>query len=200
MAAVDEKDLPSFGPKKGWPKGKPRGPRIKKPIPEVVHMVPGRDPIREQKNLNPEFLKDDDEENLLHIPRNQIPEGFDIMWVTGYVHGQEFPSMRMRREKRGWQPVQIGDFEGRYDHFMPKGYKGEIRIDDCVLYSRPIEYSIAARKRDRQRAIEQVRLKENQFMGGGMEVTLDASHKSALAQNRMNTSWERIPVPKDEDE
>ena len=70
-------------------------------------------------------------------------------------------------------------------------------MDGLVLMARPKEINDAARRRDNLKAREQVQIKEKALRGGDLPVSLDASHPSAVRQNRINKSMERIEVPKD---
>jgi hypothetical protein len=119
----------------------------------------------------------------------------DYLWTTDSILGQPQPQWRAKREKAGWRPVPAERHDGM---FMPKGHKGEINIDGCVLVERPLEYSIRAKQADTRRANEQVRAKEQQIRGGQVEnVSLDTQHPTAIRTNRVGKSYEAIPVPKD---
>lgn len=135
--------------------------------------------------------------NRQHIPRHLIPDGMDMMWVTDTVLGQPFAEHRAGFEKKGWTPVHPEDFDGQFrGMFGPKAAEGEIRLEGQVLMARPLHLSLAAKKRDRRNALEQVAIKEAALTGGDMRgVTLDTGHESALRSNRINKSVERINIP-----
>ena len=140
----------------------------------------------------------DDNPNKQIIPRDQIPEGFDMRWVTDQVYGKPFAEWRSAAERTGWTPVHPDDFDGQFDGaFAPKGHLGEIRVEGQVLMARPMELSDRARKRDYRAAREQVAIKEQALTGGDLNTRLDSHHESALRSNRINKSYERIQVPED---
>ena len=177
---------PSTPKKRGWPKGKPRG---KKAAAE-------REPVHETMRAAPskyEFLDDEDDDRL-KVPKELIPQGMDYQWVTDSILGQPQPQRRARFERRAWTPVPAERHDGM---FMPKGYKGEINVDGLVLMERPLEFSIRARQKEREKAREQVYVREQQLRGGdlGNKVAFDTQHKSV--QNRINKSYERIVVPEE---
>lgn len=167
--------------KRGWPKGKPRGPK-----------KPGRESLRKQQEY--EALPDDDDDRL-KVPPEIIPDGMSYQWITDAVLGQPMPQRRGRFERRGWRPVPAERHDGM---FMPKGYKGEINVDGVVLMERPMEYTRAARRKDAMKAAEQVYVREAQMRGGDMPgVAFDTQHQSI--KNRISKSYERVPVPDDDD-
>ncbi len=138
-------------------------------------------------------------EDRLFIPQEMIPEGISLQWVTDSVMGQPQPQRRAQFERRGWTPVHPTDFNARFDgKFTPLGDNKEINVDGLVLMARPKEFTDKARRADRARAIEQVRIKEQALRGGDLPVTLDAGHPSAVNSNRINRTMERISIPDDE--
>jgi len=141
----------------------------------------------------------DDSPDRMHVPRDLIPEGMDLRWVTDSVLGKPFAEWRASAEKVGWTPVHPEDFDGVFDGmFTPKGSKDEIRLEGSVLMARPLHLSQRAKQRDRRAALEQVSIKEAALTGGEIDgVSLDTRHKSALNSNRINKSYERISIPKD---
>lgn len=133
----------------------------------------------------------------LHINKEDIPEGMDLMWVTSAIFGQEVPQHRAQFERKGWTPVHGEDFDGCYDgKFTPKGAKGEIGVDGLVLMARPIELTKKAKQREYAAAREQVRIKEQALRGGDMPVS-GADHPSAIGSNRINRSYERLAIPEE---
>jgi len=168
--------------KKGWPKGKPRPKKLAKPVSSA--------------RVNYDALPDDDDDRL-KIPRDQIPDGMDYQWVTDSVLGQPMPQRRNRFMRRGWRPVPAS----RHPDMMPEGFQGEINIEGLVLMERPMELTIEARRRERMKAAEQVFVREQAMRRGdlGPNVTFDTEHPSAQRANRVNKSYERISIPRDED-
>lgn len=185
-----DETLPEFPKKRGRPrKVTPKSDTVVK---EVIAPSP-RQTIDYSK-----FVLGDDEHNQFSFPREMFPDGFDLQWVTDGVFGQHQPQRRSLFQKRGWQSVHVGDFNGRFDHLMPKGHVGEIIIDGLALVSRPDAISKQIRERERLKAYEQVRIKERQMMDGDIPgVGLDTRHETARRSNRLSKSWERINVPKD---
>lgn len=180
----------------GWPKGKPRGPRLRQATTE-------REPIRKTWTMkakpNWETAVDDPEmEDRLHIPREQIPEGMDFRWVASEVRGKPFPQWRARAEKTGWTPVHPEDFDGRFEGRFASSNGGEFNEDGLVLMARPLELSKRAKQRDRAKAREQVMIKEQSLRNGQDIAAMGADHPTAIGANRINRSFERLTIPKDE--
>ncbi len=140
-----------------------------------------------------------DTADRLHIPREMIPEGMDLQWVTDSVYGKEMSQHRSGFEKRGWTPVHQSDFDGVFDGmFLPKGVDGEIKVDGLVLMARPLEISLQAKKLDKRRAREQVEIKEAAWKAGDLpNVTLDSRNRAATSKNVINKSLERLEIPQD---
>lgn len=184
-------ELPEFPKNRGWPKGKKRGPR-KSPAPEEA--------VKTTRSRRVEYdLGDMDDNNRLYINPNRYPDGMDLQWVTDSIYGAHTAYRRASFERKGWEAIHVGDFDGRFDYFMPRGFQGQIEVDGLVLCARPLEISVAARKKERHKAVEQLLIKERQIMGGNIpQVSLDTHHESAVRSNRLNKSWERINVPDDE--
>ncbi len=133
-----------------------------------------------------------------HIPPGMVPPGMAFLWVTDTVLGQDFGYHRSTFEKAGWTPVHQEDFDRQLDGlFMKRGAEGEIRMAGQVLMARPEELNIAAKKRERRNAQEQVAVKEQALRGGDLPVSLDSQHPSAVGFNKINKSFERIAIPKD---
>jgi len=180
----------------------PKRGRPKKPVEEPKKVLVGRVPLRgEDFAKKTEYsLAEDDEPDRLKIAKALIPEGVDLQWVTDTILGQPQPQRRARFQRRGWQAVHCGDFDGRFDYFMPDGHTGEISVDGLVLHCRPMELTLQARKRDEFRARQQVAIKEQQIHGGDIQgVTLDTRHQTALRTNKVNKTYEQIPVPHDDE-
>jgi hypothetical protein len=132
-----------------------------------------------------------------HIPRGDIPQGFDLQWVAVSVFGQPLVQERGQFERKGWTPVHQTDFDSRFDgRFMPKGINGEINVGGQVLMARPLELSLKARAREQRAAQDQVRIKEQALYSGDLPIS-GADHPSARRFNSVNRSVERIQVPED---
>lgn len=142
----------------------------------------------------------DDSVDRFRIPPSMIPEGMSLQWVTSQVYGQEQTQHRAEFERKGWTPVHGEDFDGRFNGmFMPKDLEGEINNGGLVLMARPQELTEAAEKEDLRKAREQLMIKEAALRGGELPgVTLDTTHRTALASNKVSRSYERIAVPTDD--
>jgi len=184
-----------------WPKGRPRGPR--KDIPE------SRDPVKSPRhsrwtmkagNRWETGMQDDSVGNdRYHIPNEMIPEGMDLQWVTDTVYGYQETQHRNSFEKKGWTPVHPSDFDGRFQGmFNANGDDSEINLGGQVLMARPLPLSIKSRKKELEEARMRVALKEHALRGGDMPVS-GADHPSALKSNKINKTWERVEIPRDDE-
>lgn len=141
----------------------------------------------------------DETPDRLRIAPALIPEGLTLQWVTDSVRGQPFHQRRAEFEKKGWTPVHSEDFDGQFNGmFMPKNSEGEIKVEGLVLMARPKEMTDKAKRKERMKALEQVAIKEAALKGGDLtNVTLDATHPSAVNSNRISKSYERISIPEE---
>lgn len=172
-----------------WPKGKPRT-RQTPPTRKWTMKAGAR---WEGANVDEEVGED-----RLAISKDLIPDGMSLQWVTDSVLGQPQPQRRAQFERRGWTPVHPQDFDARFDgKFTPLGSVDEINVEGLVLMARPTEFTDKARKQERARAVEQVRIKEQALRGGDLPVTLDAGHPSAIRTNMINRTLERVSIPTD---
>lgn len=156
---------------------------------EAVHSS-----IRDWEARGGVYTDDDDDDNRLKIRRELIPDGMDYQWVTDSVFGQPFSGRRASFERKGWIAVPAERHNGM---FTPKGAKGEINVDGLVLMERPLEFSIRARNKDKQRARDQVRAKEMQISGGqAIQTAFDTQHPSARAANKVGKAYEPYNGPR----
>jgi len=182
------------------PKRRGRPPKAKTEVKAAPTQPKPRYKMKAKPNWEDvEDIAFEDAPDRLRIAKELIPEGMDLQWVTDSVFGQAFPQRRAEFEKRGWTPVHQEDFDGQFDGmFMPKGTQGEIKVEGVVLMARPLELSRKAKILDRRKANEQVQIKEASLRGGELPgVTLDSQHPNAVNSNRINKSYERIPIPED---
>lgn len=168
-----------------------------------------REPIRESINkpmkmrAKPNWESIDpnapDTPDRLHIDASLIPEGMSLQWVTSTVFGQDVPQHRGKFESRGWTPVHQEDFDGQFNGmFMQKNSDGEINVDGLVLMARPAHLTRNAVKRDKLKAMNEVRIKEQGLLSGDVSVgPFDPTHPSALRSNKINKTLERIEVPEE---
>ncbi len=139
---------------------------------------------------------EDDLPDRFHISRDQFPEGMDLQWVTETVFGQNMQRLQ-KFEKAGWTPVHASDFDGRFaGRWTPKGSDEYIKDGGVILCARPLEISLERKRQEKSKAVEQVRLKEQAFLGGGIDAT-GANHPSAKNFNHISRSRERISIPED---
>lgn len=163
---------------------------------------PGRQPMRITAAPTPRHVLRDVSEYVedqgldrLHIPRDMIPAGFDLQWITVSVFGQPQPQHRARFERKGWVPVHSEDWDSRFrGMFLPESHEGEIEVDGLVLMARPMVFSDKARRIDQRNAQERTQIKERQLRGGHLDgVTLDTHHETVI--NRVEKHLEPVPVP-----
>ena len=111
---------------------------------------------------------------------NQI----DFMWCTNTILGQPAPRERMQFEINGWEAVTPDMFGGRFEGmFHPKGYKGEITYDACVLLWRPMELTLESREEERQAAKLPTRIVDAKFRGGQVDgISADAQQHPRARQ------------------
>lgn len=167
---------------------------------QTVEREVKREPIKMKARPNWDHLDPNevDTPDRLHINPNLVPAGMALQWVTDSIYGKPMPQHRAGFEKKGWTPCHQDDFDGQLDGlFMPKGADGEIKMESMTLMARPIELNIAAKKRERRAAMEQVSIKEQALRGGDLPVSLDSQHATALGSNKINKSYERISIPED---
>lgn len=135
-------------------------------------------------------LEEDD--SMLNIPPEIIPDGMRYNWKTFSVLGAAQGRRYGRFEATGWSPVPASRHPGL---FTPRGYEGQIEYDGLVLMEKPEELCRQTEAREFRKAREQVQAKEQQLRGGDVGTTLDSRHKSALASNKISKSYERIDIP-----
>lgn len=99
--------------------------------------------------------------NEFHIPEDQIPDGISYQWNNYQVFGQNNPSYDAHMQMQGWVPVDAS----RHPHLMPAGHKGPIIVKGQILMERPVELTREALQEDYDRAIGEVRAKEEQLYG-----------------------------------
>ncbi len=188
-----------------WPKGVKRGPRNAGAAPisgtnqEPAAPAKPRWTMKAQANWETMDEREDSVDRF-YIPKGMIPEGMSLQWVTSTVYGQDQTQHRAEFERKGWTPVHSEDFDGRFNGmFMPKDQDGEINNGGQVLMARPKELTVAAERRDLKKAREQIAIKEAALMNGDIPgVTLDTTHRSALASNKVSRGYERVAVPTDD--
>lgn len=164
--------------------------RPKKTKPDSI-----REPLREAMREDVNFVyRPDDDGDRLYIHPSQIPDGQDYQWITASIYGQPQNQRLARFQRQGWVPVPASRHDGM---FMPKGHEGPIEVDGLMLHERSKKISDMARMHELRKAKGQIRAKELQLLGGDVGTTLDSQHPSALRSNRINKSYEKVPIPED---
>lgn len=172
--------------------GRPPGVRNKPKIDESGETAA---PAKKAKAVRVDYDRQaalEEENDMLHIPKELIPDGMRYNWKTLSVLGQQQARRFGRYQATGWEPVPASRHPGL---FTPKGFEGEIEYDGLVLMEKPEEMCRQTEERERRKAREQVQAKEQQLRGGDVGTTLDSRHRSALQSNKINKSFERIDIP-----
>ncbi len=151
---------------KGWPKGKPRGPR------ERLREVPQNDPNVSYTPEGKAMVRGRDGEwltrkrpvstDLFHIPNEIVPPGFSYQWNVMDVLGQQQTAAQLAMAENGWRPVPAGRHKGM---FMPADYSenGPILRDGLRLEERPIELTREAQAEERMKADRLMRDQQEQL-------------------------------------
>ena len=168
---TDINDTAPPASRKGWPKGKPRGPR-KAVAEDAVQAAPIREPTRQvvrdgaaqAVGRDGEVLtrKRPNHTDIFHIPPNIIPQSWDYQWNVIEVLGQQQTAATLAMAENGWRPVPAGRHKGM---FMPANYpeNGEIIRDGMRLEERPMDLTLEARAEERQKANALVRDQQEQL-------------------------------------
>lgn len=135
----------------------------------------------------------------LMIPKEMMPEGITLQWVTSEVYGKEETQRRASFEKTGWTPVHPEDFGGIFEgRWSPVGATGEINYYGLVLMAKPTEMVEKSRQREKQRARQPVQIQEQALFGGQLPGVMGADHASAKNFNHVKRTVERVPIPQDD--
>ena len=134
-----------------------------------------------------------------YISPNDIPEGVELQWVRWSSMGKADDPNVQAKTQAGWRPVCHGDIDGRFDNRYDNKKDGEpLTVDGSLgLFWMPKELYAKIKAREYKEARERVILKERDLKGGGMNVSLDATHPSAVSTNRIGKSFERLDIPKE---
>ncbi len=104
----------------------------------------------------------DDGSDKFYIDPGSIPQGWTYEWKTRTVYNQENPAYQVALARTGWEPVPLS----RHPEMMPLGHPGHtIERDGQVLMQRPQEITDMVIRRDKQRARDQVKIKETEISG-----------------------------------
>lgn len=167
------------------------------------------DPIREEpvRTKKVRLRKNQSLNAPLEISRDILEYfgsiGIDLQWVTNTIALQ--PAVKERQEfaVNCWEPVTPDMFDGIFDGiYMPKGHKGEIIYDACVLMWRPMELSDEARGEEQHaanlaRGVQERQMKTGRIDGINPDM-LNPDHPQARANTRLTKTRERyIAQPKE---
>lgn len=160
------------------------------PVAEIVHDAPER-----RQRLRKGIANT----SPTHIPREMIPEGIDLQWVTDTVYGKPEIQGRQQFEINGWRPVTPDMFGGRFEGmFTPKNHKGEINVMGSVLMERPMELTLEARAEEASDAVRARIAAEAKLRGGdieGISERFTTQHKTARAVTQVSREPGHIQVP-----
>ena len=121
-----------------------------------------------------------------------IPDGWTYEWRTHTVQGKEDPSYAVQLDMKGWQPVPVQ----RHPEMMPKDYSGSTIVrKGMMLMERPKEITERARMLEKRKALDQVRIKEDQLRAAPAGTFERGNHPGA--QVKVGRNYEPILVPKD---
>lgn len=92
--------------------------------------------------------------DIHHVPREEIPKGWDYQWNTVTVTGQDMREEQMVMMQNGWRPVPASRHAGRW---TPPEFTGAIIVKGLRLEERPTALGDEARAEDIANAKAQVR-------------------------------------------
>jgi hypothetical protein len=95
-----------------------------------------------------------------YIEPSIIPDGWTYEWKRFTVLGAQDPSYQVTLARGGWEPVPAA----RHPEMMPSGWQGQtIERKGLVLMERPAQITKIVRAKEKQKADEQVGIKEQQL-------------------------------------
>lgn len=128
------------------------------------------------------------------IPPEIIPDGWTYEWKRRLVQGQEEPAYQVALARTGWEAVPCK----RHPEMMPLGWQGAtIERKGMVLMERPAAVTERVEQLNRQRARNQVRVKEQQLNAAPPGV-LEKEYSDPRTRPQIKKSYEPMPVPADE--
>lgn len=163
-----------------------------------VRPEPVRETVRDEPERRQRLRKGIANTSPTHIPREMIPEGVDLQWVTDTVYGQPDVQGRQSFEINGWKPVTPDMWGGLFDGmFTKKGHKGEINVMGSVLMERPMELTMEARAEEAQQAVSARVAAEAKLRGGDFDVSdrFETDHKTVRAITKVGRDGERVQIP-----
>jgi hypothetical protein len=128
------------------------------------------------------------------IPPEIIPDGWTYEWKRRMVQGQEDPAYQVALARTGWEPVPVR----RHPELMPGNWKGDtIERKGQILMQRPQEITERVEQLNRQRARNQVRVKEQQ-LAAAPPGSMEKEFSDPRSRPVIKKSFEAMPIPKDE--
>jgi len=122
---------------------------------------------------------------------NSVPDGWTYEWKRRLLLNQEDPSYATQLEQVGWQPVPAS----RHPYMMPLGGKYiTIERKGMILMERPQVITDRFIETDRQRARDQVRVKEQQ-LSAAPDGQFTRDHNQV--RPKINKGYEPMPIPTD---
>lgn len=188
---------------KGWPKGKPRGPRValreptreanSEPLRDVEYTPDGKIVVFSSsgEGLTRKRTISSDQ---FHIPAHLIPHGMSYQWNTVEVMGQPQVQHQIGMRENGWRSVPLSRHA---DMFGYPGYKGnEIIRDGLRLEERPIQLTQEA---EREEAAKANRLVRDQLEQHGLTQKMpegfSRENPNLRRMERQGTSRTYAPAP-----
>lgn len=141
--------------------------------------------------------------NQMTIPREILAafgaQGIDLQWNTDSVVGKPAHHETISMQQQGWEPVTVGMFDGRLDHLMPKGHKGQIVYEAARLDWRYMEETMEARAEElgaarHARGVEERKLTSGQVDGVDPNY-MDANHPVARPGNFLKKEMGPSAIP-----
>ena len=127
-----------------------------------------------------------------YVDLDKIPDGWSYDWKRFTVLGMEDPAYQVALRRAGWTPVPAA----RHPEMMPADSKDEaILRKGMILMERPQEISDEVRAIDKQRARDQVRVKEQQLNEAPNGQFERKNKDSPLA--KVKKSYEAVPIPEE---
>lgn len=120
-----------------------------------------------------------------------VPDGWTYEWKRRFLLNQEDPAYATQLEQYGWQPVPAA----RHPYMMPIGGKHvTIERKGMILMERPKMITDRVIELDRQRARDQVRVKEQQ-LAAAPDGQFTRDHNQV--RPKINKGYEPMPIPTD---
>jgi hypothetical protein len=128
--------------------------------------------------------------NEFYLPAEIIPDGWSYEWKRHTLFGKEDPAYQVALARGGWEAVPAS----RHPEQMPMaGAHQTITRKGMILMERPMEITEEVRRRDQQKARNQVRAKEEQ-LGATPPGTFDRGGDSRVRPNIRKT-YSPVQIP-----